>query len=325
MVKIRHGIVVNMLHHGSAITEYTVKLEKGVKWICLRPQRKLSVLEFDGKKEGFENTPTILFGRSKATCYRDEKGRIWYSNLVDENDIYYRTLHDIPWFINKLKERQEVFESCKKHMSMIAKLIKNGEINNRDFCIQQIQKWKEFNSSLFPYMFLALMTDELIIENFANLMSQTSNKVLSSKILYDLLKSEYSKNAIKKGKLARVSKNFIFPPEPIFVLEGKIRFDLHSNFESEYLDILMTQSHGNVGSTIDLFNRFKFIAPIVFQLSEENFFVMRAFSIIINHLLDKVADAFLSLNILSNKYQILDYTVDQLATFAFSNLDKSLN
>ena len=62
MVRVRQGIAVNMLHHGSTITEYLVKLEKGVKWICLRPQRRLSVLEFDGKKDGFENTPKILFG-----------------------------------------------------------------------------------------------------------------------------------------------------------------------------------------------------------------------------------------------------------------------
>jgi len=311
MTKFRYGTAVNMISHGSDVTEYKVRREDGKEWICIRPERHYSRLEHDVREQGFERVPEVLFGRQQATCRMDDDGLVWYADFVNQDEIYHRTLHDPNWFLRRLEERKEIFDNCKSKIKDFNSRIQDGDLT-KETCIEYLRDWERLNSELFPYMFLALLTDEILIKDFRRLLTSHFDTAQATEILDDLLESEYSKNAIKGGYAPKKGKFFTFPPEAPYYPEGEIVLNRTTEQESEIYEKMLSSTVSEFWSSIDTYIRYRAFVPLVFQISEENFYVMRSLSIAMNHIVDHVGEYLLRSNLISDKQEMLRSDLDGL-------------
>jgi hypothetical protein len=311
MVSFRHGTAVNSIVKGSGINEYSVRRKDGKKWIAIRPQREYSRLEHSVRKRGFEMVPEVLFNRRQATATLDDDGVIWYTDFVEEDELYYRTLHDPDWFLRNLQERSEVIEECKNFVRLLKDEIENGDIGKEE-TINYLKKWENLNAKIFPYMFLALLTDEILIQDFQDLLTDYVDTSKATDILSDLLVSEYSKNAAKSGNVPNKSKTFEFPPEPMYVPEGSIEFNRVSSHDEIILSSIMESDPLEYWSSIDTYMRYRIMVPLVFQVSEENFYVMRALSIAMNHIVHDAGEHLIGEGIIDDRTEMLEKDINGL-------------
>jgi len=300
-----------MLHHGSDAAEYSVRMRDGRKWICIRPERHFSALEFDVQRDGFENVPKVLLGWPKAQCMRDQDGRIWYTDFIESSDIYYRSLHDIGWFFKKIHEREPVFTECKQEILAASRLLSEGELDQESL-LDHLNRWRDLTTAVTPYMFLVLTTDETIIENFYTFLQKIVEEDVATKALHSVLKSEYCRNAVESGRVPTSARSLLFPPEPLFVPEGQIVWQTFMELEEEVLSAIHRRDLSERWAVLDLYQRFRLVVPLVFQLSEENFYVTQGLSVAMNHLLDRIAGPLVTENIIKQKDDILNFSLTQL-------------
>lgn len=309
MPRFRQSVGVNMLYHGSSISKYLLIEKEGKKWICIRPDRQVSKLDFDAKKKGFEKVPTVLFGRNKARCELSEDQLVWYTDFVDEAELFFYTLHDLDWFFKKVLEREKAYETCKEMIKKIYEVCEKDRITKEGY-IDTILMWSDTYSKIFPYAFLSLMTDEGFIESFTFFLENLIDDGKVNKIMNRILRSEYAKNAIEFGYIPKLSKSLVFPPEPKFIPEGKINFRIYTKNDKDILEaISKIDSDQNL---VDIYFRYKIVVPIIFQLSEENFYVLRGLSIAANHLLNRLGEELISKNLIKEKEDILNKDINGL-------------
>lgn len=311
MTKFRYGTAVNTISHGSGVTEYDIRREEGKEWICIRPERHYTRLEHDVRERGFERVPEVLFGRQRATCRMDDDGLVWYADFVNQDEIYHKTLHDPDWFIRRMNERKKVFDRCKSEIEEFNSRIRSGDLT-KDICIEYLRDWERLNSELFPYVFLVLLTDEILIKDFRRLLLSHFDTAQATEILDDLLKSEYSKNAIEGGYVPKKGKFFTFPPETLYYPEGKIVLNRTTERESEIFRKILGSEVEEYWSTIDNYIRYRTLVPLVFQISEENSYVMRSLSITMNHIVAHAGKYLIRDNLISNKQEMLQGDLEGL-------------
>jgi len=311
MTKFRYGASVNTISHGSGINKYDIVRKEGQKWICIRPERQYTPLEHDVRKRGFERVPEVLFGHERATCKMDNEGLLWYTDFVNQDELYFTSLHNPEWLLKNISERRDVISKCKDFIDEVNNWVKEDDLTVSD-CVDYLKRWEEISASLYPYMFLALMTDEMIIEDFQQLLFDHTDKSTANSMIGDLLRSEYTKKAAKGGYAPNKTKIFTFPPEDYYYPEGEIVLDRSSNHDGEILSQVLQTDLDSYWNSVDTYFRYRLITPLVFQLSEENFYVGKAMLISMNHVVDYVAEMLIKENVIDEKSETQGFRLEEL-------------
>lgn len=311
MTKFRYGASVNTISHGSGINEYDIVRKEGKKWICIRPERQYTPLEHDVRKRGFERVPEVLFGRKRATCKMDSNGLLWYSDFVNQDELYFTSLHNPEWLLKNISERIDVITTCKEFISEVNSRLEEDNLT-KSACIEYLERWEEISASLYPYMFLTLMTDEMIIEDFQQLLFEYTDKTTANAMIGDLLRSEYTKNAAKGGYAPNKTKIFTFPPEKYYYPQGEIVLDRMSEQDDIVLNKVLQTELDSYWNSVDTYFRYRLVAPLVFQLSEENFYVGKSILISMNHVVDYVGEKLIEEGIINEKSETQEMHLDEL-------------
>ena len=280
-LRFRDLVVVESTSHGSQIDNYAItRDENNVRWICIRPKRSVSALEFDVKEEGFSRVPVVLFGSKPASCYRDEEGKIWYANFPESHEILSSFISCDFWIDNLLEERRKVFDKLKTFIDSIHEVLMEENIK-QDVLTEFLKNWKKLCSLAFPYMFLALMTDDLTLNYAKRLLKKYNGSDNITLLFQNMLRSTYSKNAIKSGKFPTLNKSLMFPPRKLFKPIGGIDRTLY--LDNPFLKFTIEKCCS--GQENNYFLRLIERTSLAFQISEENFYVMGALTGAIENLL----------------------------------------
>lgn len=309
MPKFRHISATMGINHGSAAAEYVVKRIGGEKWVCIRPQRLISVFEFDSKKEGFERVPVVLLGKTRAEARLDPEGRVWYKNFPEPHEIFHKTLEDPDWFFAKVLEREQAFLNVKEFLRHLSQIVKTPDVQKY---VLELPRWKEANSVMFPYMFLVLMTDELIIDGFRQFLASFLPRGLLGEYLCSLLRSKYVEEVVQMRKSPRLSKSLVFPSEDPFYIEAGIEFSVYSPLEAKVLRKVFSYPLNSRANFANMFFRYRLVTPIVHQLSEENLYLWKSMATHVNKILEYLADFLITRRKISKRSEILQYTIDEI-------------
>lgn len=309
MPRFRHISATMGINHGSSAAEYIVKRIGGDKWVCIRPQRGISIFEFDSKKEGFERVPVVLLGKTRAVARLDPEGRVWYKDFPEPHEIFHKTLEDPDWFFEKALEREKAFADVKEYGHHLSQIIKTPDLHKY---IQTLSCWRETNSTMFPYMFLVLMTDEMIIDGFRQFLISFLPRKLLGEYLCSLLHSKYVERAVQLKNFPRLSKSLVFPSENPFYTEAGIDFSVCSPLEAKVLSKVFSSPLNSRANFADMFLRYRLVTPIVHQLSEENLYLWKSLSTHINKILEYLADSLITKQKISKRPDILQYTIAEI-------------
>jgi hypothetical protein len=253
----------------------------GNDWIEIVPERRFSVFEFDSKVEGAVQTPKILFNRKEAT-FTFKENAICYSNFPSTYEFLIFPFLAETSFKEKIIQRAEVLKKIKKHIVSISEDFENIS-SDIEYCLTLIKTWKDHNTIMLPYMFLALSTDEIILNSFQDIM-YSEKKHLATNVFTKVFNSKFAKSAQENNSFIPTLREFSIPPSteiPDVVFPEATTNELENTLENFY-SLLKNESETFKDKFI---NTHEVLGKLQYEMTEENYYVWQTYAILINHIL----------------------------------------
>lgn len=299
------------------------KTIKGKIFYCPRPNYFFKKLDVDLHSKGFRKMPRILFDDKESDVIYDERGRQWFSNLINEEKFADKIINDFNWFIIKLKERNIAFSKIKKDTKQIINFLSKNLNNSIEI------GYEKFSNNLYILLenfsvFLSYvhfpMADELLIERFKEILNSFLSTEEINKYIFSILKtSTYTKNAINKKICFSEIKNVEFPPkDPLILIEGELKITNFSDMDGIIFQKMFKMNNINFLKNIELFIKHRITIPIIHQISEEDFYIGRAILSCITHLFYYVALKLKSNKIIKKEADILNMELERIISLFHS-------
>ena len=252
------------------------------KWVCMRPNRTSSLLEFSIQQHGLQNSGSKLFDSNPFRAYRDSNGHIWVSDLLNEEALFKKAISNPQWFYRKAKLRNTCFINIQVELLRIQNKIKsytnNSQPDYRTIFYMLCQLAEHF------YTFVQLgFIDDLAIEILLKQVNLTLPPTHALSFVIDHLNSTYAKQFTNMKLLMHESKEIsLNQTSYISVINGLINFDV-LNFEDMHL----------IENSLSANERtyFKDLAKITFiayQLGQQNLFVGKPLLSTISYVLSQI-------------------------------------
>lgn len=305
-MRFRNLAAVDSDAHGTQSDEFRTVVLDGKKWTCIRPKRALTRLEYDVKSEGFRRVPAVLFDLEPAECRLDEENRVWYAGLPEPFEIASAFLVADEWLSNHLGDREAAFGAVKAQVDATISALEGDALDVQSVC-EHLRSWKELCARAFPYMFLVLTMDDLILKTAQLWLGRLGTLDRTTLILSELCRSEYVRNAVENGAVPKLSKSLEFPPAPTFRAVGGVDRSLFLRSATLMKAIANCKDWHEAQTVLRMAER----ASLAFQLSEENFHVMGSLTTAYENLLYRYAVSIEPDDPTGCASRYLDMTVDE--------------
>ena len=255
-------------------------------WICPRPDRIYQELRYSIMCDVFASSGHYLFGLPEAKVKRNDKGAILIYGQPSIESVCSFLLCSPSWLIDKSKERTLEFNQIKLTLRKLESQLGTNDLST----IYDIFKvCIDLYRSLFKYAFTSqAISDELIelyIDFCKHLGITTTRDILH-------LKSEYVEQCLNSGIDPGVSQRWdsqkVFP----HIWDGHIDY---TPLEIEPIIqnvIIESTNHQTLQRDYDAF---RIIIPLVYQLSEEYFYVSSSINSFINWAITMICN-YINLN-----------------------------
>lgn len=288
----------------------------GETYFCPRPNYRFRRLDADLLHQGFEEAPTVLFGSERAKVLFDEEGRQWSSNLVTERDLAKRILHDLDWFLATVRRRAAKYEKMKADTRQIvdrlSKLLEQDSAPCEEI-LQCLERVVVNFSTFVSYVHLP-MPDELIVNEFRQILSTVCSVDEANEYLFSLLKAPtYVRNALSRGIHFSEIKITQFPPQdPLAAVGGEVDYNVVSPLDGVILrKLLETSTLENLARVVE-FSRYRIVTPIIFQIMEEDFYVGKSVFSCLVHILYHMVRTMVRAGVIQSEDEILDKQLDDI-------------
>lgn len=273
---------------------------------CYRPNRIYQTLRFSIMKDAWEYSPAFLFGLPKCELHL-RKGVVYIDNGPDLDDICSMVIENPDWYISMAKKRSIEIQEIKNGLKKIeASYTNNTEIVSViayfKTCVRLYQK-------LIKYIFFTQFISDSLTEKLLNFIEQEDKSKKEEFI--NSLKSNYVKNALKSKADPGVSTYWRFPSAKPHIWEGTINWERNLG-DCVLLNRIWKNSEQFGISYFMEYSALQAIVPIVYQMSEEHYFVSSSLSFFMNHFLEKIAETLVAEKELYEKDEIYDLEISEL-------------
>lgn len=243
-------------------------------WICPRPDRVYQELRFSIICDVFSSSGSFLFGLPEAKVKRNNNGAIITYGSPSIPDVCSFLINNPSWLIDKSKERTIEFDSIKKILNEMKDKL-NEESLSRAYEIFQIGI--TLYRSLFKYAYISQAISDEVLEIYLDFIHTITGNKVSKDILN--LQSEYVRLCITSGIDPGVSQKWDSQKTVPHVWEGKINYDKLDVDQDIINAINISHEHNRL---MHDYESFRLIVPLVYQLSEEFFYVSSSINSFIN-------------------------------------------
>lgn len=272
-------------------------------WYCARPERSYQKLRYDIIKDAFVLSANFLFGLPPAKIKQNEIGAITTLGAPNTLDICRYVLNNPTWLIAKARERSLVIDKIKTELSLL-----NHLPQNIDGYVDVFKKGVELYQSLFRYSLMSQAISDELLDAYTDFVSMITEKGTSRDILN--LRSIYVENCIESGIDPGVSQKWRSEKAERHIWNGTIIFEQLCEDE-EIKDIINSKS--NSEKLKKDYDSFRIIVPLVYQLSEEFFYISSSINSYINWSLANICNEF-------NKKLGTSFNVENLYEFSIEDL-----
>ncbi len=277
-------------------------------WYCARPERPYQRLRYDIIKEVFVLSANFLFGLPPAKIKRNEVGAITTLGAPDNLDICRYVLKNPSWLIAKARERSLVIDNIKIELALLNQLPQT-----MDGYVAVFEKGVELYRSLFRYSLMSQAISDELLDAYTDFVSMITQRWTSRDILN--LRSVYIENCIESGIDPGVSQKWKSEKAERHIWDGTIIFE--PLCEDEEI-IGRINSQPNSEKLKKDYNSFRIIVPLVYQLSEEFFYISSSINSYINWSLVNICNEF-------NKKLGKTLNVEDLYEFSIEDLFTMIN
>ena len=244
------------------------------EWTCPRPDRIYQELRYDIMHDVFACSGEFLFGLPAAKVSRNKKGAIityGNPNIADVCSFY---LCNPSWVIEKAKQRTKEFSSIKDKLMDLVSCIDNNENCNYlyvfDICV-------ELYRSIFKYAYISQAVSDEIIDIYLDFLYTITKKSISKDVLN--LSSNYVENCLDGGIDPGVSQTWNSRKAFPHIWDGHIEYSSIPK-ENYIVDAIMGKE--NSSKLLQDYDSFRTIVPLIYQLSEEFFYISSSINSFIN-------------------------------------------
>lgn len=242
-------------------------------WVCPRPDRVYQELRYSIMCDVFASSGHYLFGLPEAKVKRNDKGAILIYGQPSIESVCSFLLCSPSWLIVKSKERTIEFNQIKLSLRKIESQLDPNNISTLyDIFMVCIDLYK----SLFKYAFTSQAISDELIELYIDFCKQLGITTTRD-ILH--LKSVYVEQCLNSGFDPGVSQ--IWESQKAFphIWDGHIDYTPLEIEPTIQNAIIKTSNHQTLQRD---YEAFRIIIPLVYQLSEEYFYVSSSINSFIN-------------------------------------------
>ncbi len=241
-------------------------------WYCARPDRPYQRLRYDIIKEVFVMSANFLFGLPPAKIKQNQVGAITTLGAPNTLDICKYILKNPSWLVIKAKERSQIIDNIKLELCKLNQLPQTI-----DGYVAVFEKGIELYRNLFKYSLMSQAISDELLDAYTDFVSMITGKRVSRDILN--LKSLYVENCINSGIDPGVSQKWKVEKAECHIWNGSISFEPLCEDE-EIIDKINFKN--NFEKLKMDYDSFRIIVPLVYQLSEEFFYISSSINSYIN-------------------------------------------
>ncbi len=293
------------------ISEKTFPLEKIRpinKWYKPRPGRVYQKLRFDIIKDVYSTGAESLYNVPKTFTRQSEDGELEVIGTPDLIDLCRFQLCNPDWLVSKAKEREIAFTSIKRDLSHFIPLVNNSSQENIIFVfLKSIDLYRQ----LFKYVFLAQVTSDEILDAYLDFLYILTG-IKYSKDIFNM-KSNYVEKCVNSGIDPGAFQAWSEKTTSPYIWEGTIDYTPFTP-DDELLAII--EKHVNRSQLLKDYESFRIIVPLLYQLSEEFFYMSRSINTFLVWSVQNIHSLFCStLDLTLSLDEFNDMSLNQIKTY----------
>jgi len=245
-------------------------------WTCARPERSYQRMRFDMIHEVYTTGANFLFGLPKGKATQNDFGAIVTYGSPCIADICSFVLANPEWLVRKAQERTIVFDKVKIVLSNLLNIIDSRDLKDN---LTVFETGIDLYNEIYKYVHMSQAISDEILEVYLDFISFVYNERNITDVVN--LKSDYVEKCINSGVDPGVSQRWHPDKAVPHIWEGTINNSVLRE-DTSLLDKINT---GNFEDRIQLlkdYASFRVIVPLVYQLSEEFFYISSSINTFIN-------------------------------------------
>jgi len=270
-----------------------IRIEK--EWTCGRPERSYQPLRFDILCEPFSKGANFLYGLPKSQVRQNDYGAIIQYGGPCIEDICSFILANPKWFVRKAEQRTIEFNDIKNNLLNLQELVNSGD------ALAVFVKGVGLYQEMFKYTHMSQSISDEILDIYLDFCSYINNKREVEDILN--LRSIYVENCLKEGIDPGVSQRWKMEKVQPHIWNGYLTME-SMQLNETLVEKINSGAFSNPQKLIEDYESFRIIVPLVYELSEEFFYVSSSINSFINWAIQVLCD-YISRN-LNLKYEVND-------------------
>jgi len=244
------------------------------EWSCPRPERSYQRMRFDIIREVYGTGAHFLFDLPTGEVTQNEFGAITIYGHPRILDICSFVLANPEWLIDKAKERCVEITNIKNTLVTLLDLTKSDKVED---ALTVFTTAINLYRRLFKYALMSQAISDEILELYVDFISFLRKKRDVTDIMN--LKSDYVEKCLDSKIDPGVSQRWNPTKSTPHIWDGSICFDEIAE-DMDLVDEVRKYQNGE--QLLKDYNSFRIIVPLVYQLSEEFFYVSSSINTFIN-------------------------------------------
>lgn len=245
-------------------------------WFCARPNRAYQKLRFDIIHNVFENMGPFLFGLPPAKARQNEYGAFEECGNPNLVDVCSYVISNPQWLVEKAGERSGEINEIKRELQDL-----QGYTNgwNQAHAVKVFETGVELYQRLFKYAYMSQAISDEILDIYLDF----AEYVLGKRDTHDILelKSDYVNRCLNSGIDPGVSQHWSSRIIEPHIWDGEI-LDYTFDVNGEMIACIHARSEQEKIKLMKDYDSFRIIVPLVYQLSEEFFYISSSINSFIN-------------------------------------------
>lgn len=209
-----------------------------------------------------------LYGVPKTETRQSERGVLEVKGVPTTLDLCRFQIGHPDWLVEKANERDVEFSKMKKRLRDLLPMVHNPSKEN---IIEVFNTAVKLYQNLFTYVFLAQTTSDEVLDIYLDFLKELTGKEYSRDILE--MKSDYVERCMNSEVDAGSFQSWSEKTPSPFVWEGMIDY---TPFREDKGLISIISAKENSECFLEDYNSFRKIVPLLYQLSEEFFYMSRS-------------------------------------------------
>lgn len=262
-------------------------------WFCARPNRAYQKLRFDIIHDVFENMASFLFDLPPAKARQNKYGAFEEFGNPNLIDVCSYVLSNPQWLVEKADERSAEINEIKRELQDLQNFTKEWD---QAYAVKVFETGVELYQRLFKYAYMSQAISDEILDIYLDFVEY----ILGRRYTHDILelKSDYVNRCLDSGIDPGISQHWSSEKIEPHIWDGEIlncTFDINS----EIIEHIHEKNEPEKVKLMRDYNSFRIIVPLVYQLSEEFFYISSSINSYINW---SIHSLYENLDVFNKKY-----------------------